>query len=673
MKVYSAYFSPLVLVFLFSVHIGSFDDKAPDSLYEQGQEQLQKGSWKQALNTWLKAKSKIGTARDKDPRIGFAFIDVVTSKQAKEYFQIADEMYFWGIKNADVNRYQQVLQGELDRLKPLMGSPKANKLQDLLNEHDPAFTAELTAFWVKRDPFPSSKYNERLLEHWQRIQYARKEFSIRQNTPFQTDDRGLIYVRFGSPTEIKQRSISINRIIDPVSGTNIPLNNNIAVKAEIWYYYNLTDEQPFSSFVFGRPSNGGAFGLQSGLLSMIPVSGNRISSYYDDQKVLAEVVSQSSFGGSASGTKFDNSGGGRFVLPGYTQVSREGAELMLKYAVLEEVGAIDSFYNSLYNTMTSDIIKASMSNRDEKFTHTARANLPSYKNKEVSSAMLRDRIVPANISDAKTAIEGFEVDQQILRFMDSELKTIYILATEAVDYQPLMVYAGTRSQDVSRSEIVQLNTLYQYDRDWNLAVEQPHMLPLNNKGHFGKAVYYFDEDARRQLILFSSQYLDKNPSKDSERRHKKLNAHIIASTQARELQFPAPLQLQGTKKMELSDILLADIQQEDHTQRIPFVPNLDRTFKGDESMMVYFEAYNLPADKDYQVEYKIEGIDKKERIQKIGRSIILNYNSTGSVSPNWFEVSLADLPKFKKYQLALNLRLSDSEETIKRVIDFYLE
>ena len=672
MKVHFAYFSPWILAILITINIGPPDNRPLDNFYERGKTELQKGAWKQALNIWLKAKSEVGAVNEPDPRIGFAFMDVVTRQEAEQYFSLAHKMYFWGIKNADVAKYHQELQLELDRLEPLMSKEEARKFQELLKSKSPDFTKQLVEFWITRDPFPSSSYNERLLEHWKRIQYARKNFAIRRNTSYNTDDRGEIYVRFGSPTEIKQRSISINKIVDPVSGTNIPLYNNVALKAEIWYYHNLIDGERNTSFVFGRSGQGGAFGLQPGVLSLVPVSGNRISNYYDDQKVLTKAISQSSFGGSASGTRFDASGGGTFVMPGYTQVSREGAELMLKYAVLEEIGAIDAFHNRLYQDMTSDIIKASMSNRDEKFTHTARSNLPTYNNKEISSAMLRDRSVPENVSDTKTQLENFAVDRQILRFMDEDFNTIYMLATEAVNLQPLQAYASTQPA-MRKSDIVQLNTLYQYDEDWNLTMEQPHLIPLNAEGYFGKGIYYFDEQAHRQSILFSSQYLDRQPNDQDDRIHDKLNAYIIASSQADPLPFPAPMELEGDKQMQLSDILLADIQQEDQTQRIPFVPNLDRQFKPDESMLVYFEAYNIPAGQNYQIEYKIEGEDKKGRAQKIGRSIILNYTAAGVVSPQWFEVPIADLPTYKTYRLSLRLKLPDLEHAIERRVSFQLE
>ena len=657
MDIHSAFYSPWILVIIIFINLSPTGDNLLDDFYEEGKKELQKGEWKEALNIWLKAKSAVGQQSGADPRIGFAFIDVVTRNEAKEYYRVANEMYFWGIKEPDLNHYHDTLQEELDRLKPIMSKGEADHLQRLLDERSSKFISQLAKFWTVRDPFPASPYNERLFEHWERIQYARKNFTIRQNTPYQTDDRGLIYVRFGEPAEIKQRAVSLNRIIDPASGTSIPLYNNVSLKAEIWYYRNLMKEESSTSFVFGRPGSGGPFGLQPGILSLVPVSGNRISNYYDDQKVLTNAISQSNFGGSAGGTQYDESGGGTFAPPGYTQVSREGAELMLKYAVLEEIGAIDPFYNQLYNSMTQDIIRASMSNRKEKFTQTAESNLNNYNNKEISMAMLRDRAVPSNATETKKELEHFTVNRKILRFLDDEFKTIYVLATEAVDYEPLLAYVSMQSGRLSRDEILQLNTLYEYDNDWKLIREQPHILPLNKEGHFGKGVYYFEEETAGKSILFSSQYLDKKPATNSERLHEKLNAYIIASSEAEELTFPTPITFDHKQQVHMSDILLADPQEEDLQQRVPFVPNLDHIFHG-EAMLVYFEVYNIPKGQDYQVEYTIEGLDNKQRTKKTGWSIIFNSISNGDITSNWFEVPLTDLPEYEGYRLSLTVKSS---------------
>ncbi len=56
--------------------------------------------------------------------------------------------------------------------------------------------ARWRAFWNARDPNPATAVNERLMEHYRRVIYARYHFSQGQH-PY--DRRGEIYVRFGEP------------------------------------------------------------------------------------------------------------------------------------------------------------------------------------------------------------------------------------------------------------------------------------------------------------------------------------------------------------------------------------------------------------------------------------------------------------------------------------------
>jgi GWxTD domain-containing protein len=54
-------------------------------------------------------------------------------------------------------------------------------------------------FWTRTDPSPLTKVNERLIEHYRRVAYARIYFGQGR---FPWDDRGEIYVRFGAPDHI---------------------------------------------------------------------------------------------------------------------------------------------------------------------------------------------------------------------------------------------------------------------------------------------------------------------------------------------------------------------------------------------------------------------------------------------------------------------------------------
>jgi len=54
----------------------------------------------------------------------------------------------------------------------------------------------LRKFWLRRDPTPITLANERMMEHFRRVWYARKHFS-KGHQPW--DDRGSVYIRYGEP------------------------------------------------------------------------------------------------------------------------------------------------------------------------------------------------------------------------------------------------------------------------------------------------------------------------------------------------------------------------------------------------------------------------------------------------------------------------------------------
>lgn len=63
----------------------------------------------------------------------------------------------------------------------------------------------LLQFWMLQDPTPATFVNERLPEHWERLEYARRWFSSIE--PRGYDDRGMIYVQYGPPDQRVQVSV----------------------------------------------------------------------------------------------------------------------------------------------------------------------------------------------------------------------------------------------------------------------------------------------------------------------------------------------------------------------------------------------------------------------------------------------------------------------------------
>jgi GWxTD domain-containing protein len=64
-------------------------------------------------------------------------------------------------------------------------------------------------FWQKRDPTPSTEENEQMVEYYRRVDYANQHFSTQQ--PGWMTDRGMIYIKYGEPSEIIRNLIPANQ------------------------------------------------------------------------------------------------------------------------------------------------------------------------------------------------------------------------------------------------------------------------------------------------------------------------------------------------------------------------------------------------------------------------------------------------------------------------------
>lgn len=84
----------------------------------------------------------------------------------------------------------------------------------------------LLTFWQRRDPTPATPENERIVEHWRRIAEAQKQFH--SAVPRGYDDRGMIYIRYGEPSD-----------------RMIAESNNYGPPNECWVYNNLGEEVVF--------------------------------------------------------------------------------------------------------------------------------------------------------------------------------------------------------------------------------------------------------------------------------------------------------------------------------------------------------------------------------------------------------------------------------------------
>ena len=84
----------------------------------------------------------------------------------------------------------------------------------MLDEDESDYPKILNEYWKKFDPTPETSYNEIMVEYYNRIDYANKEFrSIGSGNGAKTD-RGMIYIKFGKPEKIERISNPQGQIVE---------------------------------------------------------------------------------------------------------------------------------------------------------------------------------------------------------------------------------------------------------------------------------------------------------------------------------------------------------------------------------------------------------------------------------------------------------------------------
>ncbi|MFH0734409.1 MAG: GWxTD domain-containing protein [bacterium] len=110
-------------------------------------------------------------------------------------------------------------------------------VSELLNNNSDNYYIELKKVWNKYFPSPNTKYNKKMLEFYNRVDYAWEKFPAIGKKGGDSD-RGIIYIKYGSPDKIER--------------TYTERDNTV----EVWYYEKI-DKQ----FVFEDKTGLGNFTL----------------------------------------------------------------------------------------------------------------------------------------------------------------------------------------------------------------------------------------------------------------------------------------------------------------------------------------------------------------------------------------------------------------------------
>ncbi len=266
--------------------------------YERGMEELSRENVSRALDLWYNAYDQSDSV---DARVGIEFIRVVTEGQMRNYYEPATELYYRALTHWAGPESRVAIRQEIERLKPIIGDGIYRQWMNWWDRGDPALRSDMRGFWIQKDPTPAKSTNERLIEHWQRIATARERFTRNSSTVYGTDDRALIYIRYGEPNReesgiLTLQSFNIRRWLknqlmpehDPEGrdrdGDTEARENEVMIRLqdaiyefhrypeyEIWFYDQIIEPQDDSIiFLFGTDVRNDEFSLQTSLEDFIP-------------------------------------------------------------------------------------------------------------------------------------------------------------------------------------------------------------------------------------------------------------------------------------------------------------------------------------------------------------------------------------------------------------------
>lgn len=244
------------------------------SFYEDGALFMETSAWEKAFVVWYKGRSALDKAGVTDPKLGIAFIEFATKKNVLKYYGTASEMYIWGFSKCNFDLHERTIKMEVARLLPLVPKDEKKDWQAILKSRDSQkLYNKIKAFWLEKDPTPTTMGNERLIEHWQRINYARKHFTMNVRVPYASDPRGEIWVKYGKPSRSRSgtlgsRTTEYGRLIDDSSARELVRQYDANPNYDVWVYDNIGGRGA-AVFLFGNAGGNGPFSLVPGVEALI--------------------------------------------------------------------------------------------------------------------------------------------------------------------------------------------------------------------------------------------------------------------------------------------------------------------------------------------------------------------------------------------------------------------
>lgn len=669
----------LVISFLTSGFSSGQSIQDYTEILEEGRKAAENERYEQALQIWGRAAEDPSSAIT-DPRIGVAYIELATRQKLKSYYEDAVRMYLWGFSGIEYREIEDALDDELKRLQPITDHRTYRTWRRMLQREQLREVAdEITRFWERNDPTINTRYNERLVEHWLRIDYSRANFTRGRSSIYETDDRALIYVKYGEPDKIRDGIFSYNsgmvrnwlqdaldmRAIqipayssgsDSVSRARFSQQVRMAIAQnsmllneyerqvrfqhrypsyEIWVYENI-ETSSFHNliYIFGTDGNTGEFGMRNSVEEMMP-SG--------------------AFRSQQTGMRISPS-------------------LFLQLLFYESLITVDNFFAETFNKMESSVYGLGEVGQWES---------RQFRSQNASRLRQAQLTAPDQRTSLDKSMPSVSVDVYQYRLLNERNEPY--LATFILS-NPYRAYLFDQ---ISENDRIQAYRLYGtgvgYTGSDSLVFKQKtDPLRLRNlEGFFGNVdritpeLLYLPvphaEDMDEQHFTVELQSLSKDSTQISDALFKQ---HVRAFGTSRVEDVEPPLSA-DENQLQMGDLIVG-IRSNTPREELPFgfMVRPDAIFEEGEDMVVHLEAYSLSGSENqlepFQIQYIVKekaGFLKRLFTKQEKVRLSLNFEST---APQFRENLEIDTSPFEsgKYVLELTVTEPATQRSVTQSVDF---
>jgi len=587
-----------------------------NDLFQKGLTEKEAGNFEEAALIWIRHAEN---SEVPDYRVAHELIKLVTGHRLTQFYEKSSEIYFHGLTTTVIDKEEQsLLYDELFCIDGMLGQRETRRLKRMIDDKDPAFLSFLEDFWRDRSLTFSDNYNERLLEHWERVNYSLEHFNTSPRALF--DDRGKIYIRFGEPFRKRSGIFMYNpgfanyvlaaRMDDGRGGgdvfenevqTTTFLNTLYMVREyhqypsfEVWVYNNLAESPDNIIYLFGNSYGGSEMRFKQSVDDFVPSAA-----YSNTQRnnPLSMSILSSAGGDGVSDVEAEMGGG---VSVNLETVS---PALVLQFMYYRQLASLDDYFSSRYTEMMDRYMNTSF--------RLSRSTAREFQHTNASRLLITNRLAPDEKTSNTNAVFDIRPGLFPYRFYDENLKP-YLKVYFDEDIEEAISYKELRNRnDVNdiRFEDYELNRTIKLFSGMNEEVKRiTSRSPIvhNTENPLRDRMVEIPVNQKFNKILVHSELYDKTANiKEAISENSTFRESLIGigATEA----AVQPHEEEG--QLFASDIIIGYTLEDDNEKGGRLVITHNRAIPENSIMSFYYEAYNIPINEErlysYSLTYKI--------------------------------------------------------------------